>query len=97
MHVLITGAAGMIGRKLAERIAETGTLGGRPVDRMPRPAPEPPGLERVEQRRHYPRARAAEGMSECDSAAAHIHLFVRDAELLHPCERNAGKGLVAFE
>lgn len=32
MHVLITGAAGMIGRKLAERIAATGALGGRPVD-----------------------------------------------------------------
>jgi nucleoside-diphosphate-sugar epimerase len=32
MHVLIIGAAGMIGRKLAERIATTGGLGGTPVD-----------------------------------------------------------------
>ena len=33
-HVLITGAGGMIGRKVAERIASTGMLGGRPVDRL---------------------------------------------------------------
>ncbi|MBZ8132865.1 D-erythronate dehydrogenase [Afifella sp. IM 167] len=31
MHVLITGAAGMLGRKLAERLVADGTLGGRPV------------------------------------------------------------------
>jgi nucleoside-diphosphate-sugar epimerase len=31
MHVLITGAAGMIGRKLAERLAQTGALGGREI------------------------------------------------------------------
>ena len=33
MHVLITGAAGMIGRKLAERLV-TGPLNGRPVARL---------------------------------------------------------------
>ena len=31
MHILITGAAGMIGRKLTERLVRDGTLGGRPV------------------------------------------------------------------
>src|SRR5438105_398133 len=31
MHVLITGAAGMIGRKLAERLARDGALAGTPV------------------------------------------------------------------
>ncbi len=31
MHVTIIGAAGMIGRKLAERISDTGALGGREV------------------------------------------------------------------
>jgi len=31
MHVLITGAAGMIGRKLAERLAPDGMLAGRPI------------------------------------------------------------------
>ncbi|TQV82362.1 SDR family oxidoreductase [Denitrobaculum tricleocarpae] len=31
MHVMIIGAAGMIGRKLAERIAETGCIGGQIV------------------------------------------------------------------
>ena len=34
MHVLIIGAGGMIGRKVAERIAATGSLGGRAVDRL---------------------------------------------------------------
>ncbi|MDG1375926.1 MAG: SDR family oxidoreductase [Yoonia sp.] len=34
MRVAILGAAGMIGRKLAERIAATGLLGGKSVDAM---------------------------------------------------------------
>ena len=34
MHVLIIGAAGMVGRKLAERLARDGQLGGKAVDRM---------------------------------------------------------------
>ena len=32
MHVLITGAAGMIGRKLIERLVEAKGLNGRPID-----------------------------------------------------------------
>ncbi len=34
MDVLVTGGAGMIGRKLAERLAREGTLGGEAVDRL---------------------------------------------------------------
>ena len=34
MHILITGAAGMIGRKLTERLARDGALHGKPVDRI---------------------------------------------------------------
>ena len=34
MKVLIIGAAGMIGRKLAERIAAEGGIGERPVDEL---------------------------------------------------------------
>jgi nucleoside-diphosphate-sugar epimerase len=34
MHVLITGAAGMIGRKLTERLTRDGALNGRPIDRL---------------------------------------------------------------
>ena len=33
MHILILGAAGMVGRKLVERIARDGTLAGRTVER----------------------------------------------------------------
>jgi D-erythronate 2-dehydrogenase len=34
MHILITGAAGMIGRKLTERLAGDGELNGRRIDKM---------------------------------------------------------------
>ena len=34
MHVLITGAAGMIGRKLADRLAQDGSLHGKSVERL---------------------------------------------------------------
>ena len=34
MHVLITGAAGMIGRKLLERLARDGGLNGNTIDTL---------------------------------------------------------------
>ena len=34
MHILITGAAGMIGRKLTERLVKDGGLNGQPVDKL---------------------------------------------------------------
>lgn len=34
MHVLVTGAAGMIGRKLTERLVQDGRLNGEPIDRL---------------------------------------------------------------
>jgi D-erythronate 2-dehydrogenase len=34
MHILITGAAGMIGRKLTERLATDGGLNGKPIDKL---------------------------------------------------------------
>jgi D-erythronate 2-dehydrogenase len=34
VHILITGAAGMIGRKLTERLAKDGGLNGQPIDRF---------------------------------------------------------------
>src|SRR3954449_12968718 len=34
MHVLVIGAAGMVGRKLIERLAREGALGGRAVTRL---------------------------------------------------------------
>jgi D-erythronate 2-dehydrogenase len=34
MHVLILGAAGMVGRKLVERLAMDGSLGGHPIARV---------------------------------------------------------------
>ena len=34
MHILILGAAGMVGRKLAERLVKDGRLGGREITRM---------------------------------------------------------------
>jgi D-erythronate 2-dehydrogenase len=34
MHILIIGAAGMIGRKLAERLARDGVLAGKPISKL---------------------------------------------------------------
>src|SRR5215469_3817977 len=34
MHILITGAAGMIGRKLTARLVQDGALKGRPIDKL---------------------------------------------------------------
>ena len=34
MHIAITGAAGMLGRKLTSRLVETGALNGRTVDKL---------------------------------------------------------------
>jgi D-erythronate 2-dehydrogenase len=34
MHILITGAAGMIGRKLTARLVADGTLNGEPIDKL---------------------------------------------------------------
>jgi nucleoside-diphosphate-sugar epimerase len=34
VHILITGAAGMIGRKLTDRLARDGGLNGRPIDKL---------------------------------------------------------------
>src|SRR5215831_18090069 len=34
MHILITGAAGMIGRKLIERLVKDGGLNGEPIERL---------------------------------------------------------------
>ena len=34
MHILITGAAGMIGRKLTDRLARDGGLNGQAIDKV---------------------------------------------------------------
>jgi len=34
MHILVTGAAGMIGRKLTERLAKDGALHGRAIEKL---------------------------------------------------------------
>ncbi len=34
MHILVTGAAGMIGRKLSARLAADGALNGRPIEKL---------------------------------------------------------------
>jgi D-erythronate 2-dehydrogenase len=45
MHILIAGAAGMIGRKLTARLVEDGALNGKPIERLTLidvVAPQPP-------------------------------------------------------
>jgi len=46
MHILITGAAGMIGRKLVARLVAAGALNGKPIDKLTLidvSAPQKPG------------------------------------------------------
>lgn len=51
MHIMIIGAAGMIGRRLADRLAQAGEIGGEPitkftlVDVVPPAAPDTAGAE----------------------------------------------------
>jgi len=49
MHILVTGAAGMIGRKLIERVAHDKSLNGQAIDQLTLldivPAPAPQGLQ----------------------------------------------------
>src|SRR3974377_2462725 len=46
MHILVTGAAGMIGRKLTERLVKDGALHGNAIEKLTltdiSPAPTPP-------------------------------------------------------
>jgi len=48
MHILLTGAAGMIGRKLTERLVRDGGLSGKPIDKLTLidvvPVPAPAGF-----------------------------------------------------
>ncbi|HEX8829339.1 MAG TPA: NAD-dependent epimerase/dehydratase family protein, partial [Xanthobacteraceae bacterium] len=34
MHILMTGAAGMIGRKLTARLVKDGALNGKPIEKL---------------------------------------------------------------
>jgi D-erythronate 2-dehydrogenase len=34
MHILIIGAAGMVGRKLTAALVKAGTLGGKPIEQL---------------------------------------------------------------
>src|SRR5512139_2940135 len=34
MHIMVTGAAGMVGRKLIERLVKDGGLNGKPIDKF---------------------------------------------------------------
>lgn len=49
MHILVTGAAGMIGRKLTERLVRDGALNGTPIDKFTLvdvvPPEQPKGFE----------------------------------------------------
>src|SRR6185503_6333795 len=51
-------------------------------------------LHRVQQRGQDPRAARADGMTEGDGAAVHVHAVLRDVELAEDAERLAGERLV---
>ena len=47
MHILMTGAAGMIGRKLTARLIKDGKLNGKPIDQLTLTDVVPPDLARA--------------------------------------------------
>jgi nucleoside-diphosphate-sugar epimerase len=93
MHILITGAAGMIGRKLTARLVNDGALGGRPLDRLTLidvgAAPPRPGKfsARVD-------ALAAD---IADPAAAHSAIAGRPDVIFHLAAIVSGEAELDFE
>ena len=92
MHILITGAAGMIGRKLTERLAAAGALNGRAISKLtlfdvtapPQPQDSAAGIE----------ARAAD---IADGAAAAAIVAQRPDVIFHLAAIVSGEAELDFE
>ena len=86
MHILITGAAGMIGRKLTTRLVADRTLGGKSIDRLtlvdigpPQRPDQPAQAARLGTRRQGLRHIGLDlggldlGLDETDGSIKHVH------------------------
>ena len=90
MHILITGAAGMIGRKLTERLVRDGALDGKPIEQAHadrhRRAGEAGGVFRQGRRSRRPTSRrpgeAARHIADAPDVIFHLAAIVSgEAEL----------------
>jgi D-erythronate 2-dehydrogenase len=92
MHILITGAAGMIGRKLVARLVATGALNGKPIEKLTLidvSAPQkPPGFT----------GSVATGAADiADAAAARAAVAGRPDVIFHLAAVVSGEAELDFE
>jgi nucleoside-diphosphate-sugar epimerase len=92
MHILITGAAGMIGRKLVARLVAAGALNGKPIDKFTLidvSAPQKP--------QGFAGAVETSAADIADAAAAHAAVAGRPDVIFHLAAVVSGEAELDFE
>jgi len=92
MHILITGAAGMIGRKLVARLVADGALDGRPIEKLTLvdvAAPQPP--------EKFSAKVATAAADIADPAAVHAAVAGRPEVIFHLAGVVSGEAELDFE
>jgi nucleoside-diphosphate-sugar epimerase len=92
MHILITGAAGMIGRKLVARLVAAGALNGKPIDKLTLidvSAPQKP--------QGFAGSVATSAGDIADAAAAHRAVAGRPDVIFHLAAVVSGEAELDFE
>ena len=92
MHILITGAAGMIGRKLVARLVADGALNGRPIEKLTLidvAAPQPP--------EKFSAKVATAAADIADPAAVHAAVAGRPEVIFHLAGVVSGEAELDFE
>jgi nucleoside-diphosphate-sugar epimerase len=92
MHILITGAAGMIGRKLVARLVTAGALNGKPIDKLTLidvSAPQKP--------QGFAGAVVTSAADIADAAAARVAVAGRPDVIFHLAAVVSGEAELDFE
>jgi nucleoside-diphosphate-sugar epimerase len=92
MHILITGAAGMIGRKLVARLVAAGALNGKPIDKLTLidvSAPQKP--------QGFAGSVATSAADIADAVAAHAAVAGRPDMIFHLAAVVSGEAELDFE
>jgi len=92
MHILITGAAGMIGRKLVARLVAAGALNGKPIDKLTLvdvSAPQKP--------QGFAGSVASSAADIADAAAARAAVAARPDVIFHLAAVVSGEAELDFE
>jgi D-erythronate 2-dehydrogenase len=92
MHILITGAAGMIGRKLVARLVAAGAVSGRPIDRLTLV-----DLSAAQKPKQFAGGVATVGADIGDAAAARAVVAERPDVIFHLAAIVSGEAELDFE